>query len=313
MNRHLLILCILTLFSRAIFAQKGSIRGVLWDAYTQQPVKEGYVQLQELGIRIFTDENGYYTLSNLPIQLYRVDFSAPGYRTRSVPNISGKPNQITNVNIVLEPIYLQKGQLGRYASLETESIAESQAVQSIVSGLNKSQLQKVAEQETSYLLRQIPGVSVNDTRFLTIRGLNPRYNNFQFSNTFLSTTESDTKSFPLDLLPAQALEKITVFKSPSAELPSDFAGGVVQFSPETMPTQNSFQVEWAAGYRQGSTFSPFRKAEGGATYFLGFNNHSQDIPTSFPKNLNSLGENTQALANVGTLLKNNWVAQQETA
>lgn len=313
MNQRLLTLCILTLFSHVIFAQKGSIRGILRDAYTQEPIKEGYVQLQESGIRVFTDENGYYVLANLPISVYRIDFSASGYRTRSVPNISVKPNQITNINIVLEPIYLQKGQLGRYTSLETESIAESQAVQSIVSGLNKAQLEKATEQETSYLLRQIPGLAVSDARFLTIRGLNPRYNNYQFSSTFLSTTESDTKSFPLDLLPAQALEKITVFKSPSAELPSDFAGGVVQFSPETMPAQNSFQVEWAAGYRQGSTFSPFRKAEGGANYFLGFNNYSQDIPTSFPKNLNSLGGNTQALANVGTLLKNNWVAHQETA
>lgn len=313
MNSRLLTLGILTLLSSAVFAQNGTIRGVLRDAYTQQPVKEGYVQIQERGIRVFTDENGYYTLSNLPVQLYRVDFSAPGYRTRSVPNLSVKPSQITNVNIVLEPIYIQKGQLGRYASLETESIAESQAAQSIVSGLNKGQLQKAAEQETSYLLRQIPGLAISDARFLTIRGLNPRYNNFQFSTTFLSTTESDTKSFPLDLLPAQALEKITVFKSPSAELPSDFAGGVVQFSPETMPVQNSLQVELTAGYRQGSTFSAFRKADNGPHYSLGFNNQYQDIPTNFPKNLNSLGGNTQALANVGTLLKNNWVANASTA
>lgn len=313
MNNRLLTLCFFTLFSSVIFAQKGSIRGILRDAYTQQPIKEGYVQLQESGIRVFTDENGYYLLANLPIKVYRIDFSAPGYRTRSVPNLSVKPNQITNINIVLEPIYLQRGQLGRYTSLETESIAESQAVQSIVSGLNKSQLQKVTEQETSYLLRQIPGLSVSDARFLTIRGLNPRYNNYQFSSTFLSTTESDTKSFPLDLLPAQALEKITVFKSPSAELPSDFAGGVVQFSPETMPAQNSFQLEWTTGYRHGSTLAPFLKGQNGPSYFLGFNNGYQDIPANFPQNLSSLGGNTQALANVGTLLKNNWIAQQETA
>ncbi len=291
-----------------IYAQKGTIRGTLRDAVTQQPIKGGYVQISEEGLRVFTDENGFYSLANLSVKTYRIEFSSAGYRSRTIPNLAAKPNQITTINVVLEPIYLPKSQMGRYVLLETESMAESQFAQSIVSGLGKGQLQQSAEREMSQLMRQIPGLVVNDNRFLTIRGLNPRYNSLLYNNTVLSTTETDTKSFSFDVLPVNALEKVVVFKSPSPELPSNFSGGVVQFGSETLPLQNTFKLELNAGFRENTTFGSFFQGEQGQNYNLGFNNRYQDIPSRFPANLNTLDGNIQALANVGGLLKNNWKA-----
>ena len=315
MKQHLLFWLFLSISSwlNATYAQKGTIRGVLKDAYTQQPIKEGYVQIPEQGIRVFTNENGFYTITNLAIKSYRIEFSSSGYRSRIIPNLTTKPNQITNINVVLEPIYLQKGQLGKYTSLETESIAESQFAQSIVNGLNKDQLQKSTEREMSQLLRQIPGVVVNENRFLNIRGLNQRYNNLLYNNTILSTAETDTKSFSFDILPVNVLEKVVVFKSPSPELPGEFAGGVVQFSSATMPSQNTFKVEFNAGYRENTTFKPYFQSEQGANYAFGFNNKYQNIPSAFPKDLNSLGGNIQTLANAGSLLRNNWKVNELSA
>lgn len=313
MKQSLSFLLIFLISVNIVLGQKGTIRGVIRDAYSKQPIKNAYVQIQENNIRVFTDENGFYSISNLAVKLYRIEFSSSGYRTRTIPNLSTKPNQITNISVVLEPIYLQKGQLGKYTSLETESIAESQYAQSIVSGLSKAQLQKSSEREMSQLLRQIPGLTVNDNRFLNIRGLNQRYNNLLFNNSILSTTESDTKSFPFDILPVKALEKVLVYKSPSPELPSEFAGGVVQFSSETLPLQNSFRVEFNAGYRTNTTLKPYFHGEQGVNYTLGFNNKYQNIPVNFPDNLNALGGNLQTLTSVGGLLKNNWKAIETTA
>ena len=42
-------------------------------------------------------------------------------------------------------------------------------------------------------------------------------------------------------------------------------------------------------------------------------NNYQNIPTAFPKDLNSLGGNIQALANAGTLLRNNWKLNELSA
>ncbi|MEI7582840.1 carboxypeptidase-like regulatory domain-containing protein [Runella sp.] len=89
----LLFIVISSLFN-ASHAQKGTIRGVLKDAYTQQPIKEGYIQIPEEGIRVFTDENGFYSITNLAIRTYRIEFSSPGYRSRIIPNLTTKPNQI---------------------------------------------------------------------------------------------------------------------------------------------------------------------------------------------------------------------------
>lgn len=315
MKQHLPFWILLSLSSwfNTIYAQKGNIRGILKDAYTQQPIKGGYVQIPDEKIRVFTDENGFYSITNLAIKAYRIEFSSAGYRSRIIPNLTTKPNQITNINVVLEPIYLQKGQLGKYTSLETESMAESQFAQSIVNGLNKDQLQKSTEREMSQLLRQIPGVAVNDNRFLNIRGLNQRYNNLLYNNTVLSTTETDTKSFSFDILPVGVLEKVVVFKSPSPELPGEFSGGVVQFNSATMPSQNTFKVEFNAGYRENTTFLPYFQGEQGKNYALGFNNNYQNIPSVFPKDLTTLGGNVQALANVSTLLRNNWTAKESSA
>jgi hypothetical protein len=86
----------------------------------------------------------------------------------------------------------------------------------------------------------VPGVSIQDDRFVIVRGLNERYNTVMLNDAITPSTEVDTKAFSFDLIPSTAIDRMLIFKSGSADLPGEFGGGVIKIYTKTIPDGNSF-------------------------------------------------------------------------
>lgn len=131
-------------------------------------------------------------------------------------------------------------------------------------------------------------------------------------NAFTPSMETDVKSFSFDIIPSSQIDRLLVFKSPAAELPGEFAGGVVKIFTKNIPDQTSITFDYSTSFRQGTTFGDFDQPEQGKNYWTGFNNGYQSIPSSFPnKNLNFATPAELELA--GRALRNNWTAQRTSA
>ncbi len=118
-----------------------------------------------------------------------------------------------------------------------------------------------------------------------MRGLNERYNTSLLNNSVLPSTEPDKKAFSFDIIPASLVDNITIFKSPTPDLPGDFAGGAVKVTTKDYPTKGLSQLTFIVGYNSLTTFKPFYKQDPvGKFDALGYFDNSRLMPGGYYNN-----------------------------
>lgn len=300
----------------AAFAQNGTIQGTVTAMENGVPVPQPFANVLVKGTAtgVSTDLDGRFTLT-----------VAPGDITL-VASIVGRPNVEQVVSVppgahVQAAIALGDGTMEmeavhvvRERRVHTEA-AVMMAVRNseqLANGLGRQQIAKGQDRSAADAVRRIPGVTVTDGRFVMVRGLADRYNTVLLNGVAAPSMEPDRRAFSFDLLPAGALDRMMVYKSGAPELPGDFAGGTIALSTLGVPEKNEVKVSLGTGIRSGSTFGDIRQDQRSGTDFLGFDDGSRALPTTFPDHLNNVDDAAQ-LAAYGRALPNTWSASTATA
>jgi hypothetical protein len=106
-----------------------------------------------------------------------------------------------------------------------------------------------------------------------------------------------------------------IYKSGTAELPGDFAGGVIQLVTK-QPTYEPFTTFGLNfGYRTNTTFKKTLSSDGSDTDILGFDNGFRSIPNGFPatSTLIASAKNSSVRERAGKSLTNNFDTNSRTA
>jgi hypothetical protein len=310
---------ILFLFiSVSVFAQNsGTLRGTIKDVKTKEDIIGATILVQGINKGAATDINGFFSFAKLPAGSYSLKISFVGYETKIYENVKVLADQVTELNLGLaeEAATLAEVKVvaQKLTNTEVSVISEIKAAQLVVSGISAAQITKTLDRTAAEVVKRVPGVTIFGERFINIRGLNERYNTVQLNNTFAPSMETDMRSFSFDIIPAGQIDRILVFKSPAAELPGEFAGGVVKIFTKSIPENNFLTIDVSNSFRQGTTGETFRAPQHGDNYWTGFNTGYFDLPASFPATKFQFPTSGEALAQVGRSLKNNWVTNQTTA
>jgi outer membrane receptor protein involved in Fe transport len=115
--------------------------------------------------------------------------------------------------------------------------------------------------------------------------LSQRYNNAWINGLAAPSTETDSRAFPLDLIPSSQIDNLLVYKSPSPEIPGDFSGGFVKITSKGVPDRNNREAGYTTGFNLETQFNPFHIGEGSATDFLGFDYGQRPLSKNFPANM----------------------------
>ena len=312
------LIILFTSLSAAVFAQEGTLRGTIKDAKTKEDIIGATILVQGINKGAATDINGFFSFAKLPVGSYSLKISYVGYESKIYEGVKVEAGQVTDLNLSIEEASSNLAEVKvvaqRLTNTEVSVISEIKASQLVVSGISAAQITKTLDRTAAEVVKRVPGVTIFGDRFINIRGLNERYNTVQLNNTFAPSMETDMRSFSFDIIPAGQIDRILVFKSPAAELPGEFAGGVVKIFTKSIPEQNFLTIDASSSYRDGTTNSSFLSPAHGANYWTGFNSGYFDLPKSFPATkleINNAGP--AQLAQIGQSLKNNWVPVQSTA
>src|SRR5688572_32080800 len=96
----------------------------------------------------------------------------------------------------------------------------------------------------------MPGTSVQEGKYLVVRGLSDRYNQAMLNGILLSSTEPDRKSFSFDLFPAAVIDNIIMNKAFVPELPGEWAGGLVQVQTKEIPANDFLNIQVGTGFNK---------------------------------------------------------------
>jgi outer membrane receptor for ferrienterochelin and colicin len=308
MNKIILsIVC--GLFVLNAFSQTGKISGSVVDLKSGEELLGATVLIEgtSKGASVSV-ETGKYLLENIAPGKYNLICQYVSYQAKKIIDVEVKAGQTTEVNIALDgglnlDSIVVVGE--KISNNEVAIIEEIKEADGVVSGMSGATIQKGSDRDGAEVARRIPGVTVVDNRFVMVRGLSERYNSVLLNNALTPSVETDVKSFSFDLIPSQMIDKFLIYKSPSADLPGEFAGGAIKIYTKNIPDKDLLSVGYSSGFRNGTSLQPFSKAEGSKTDWLGFDNKLRVLPSAFPENVRDITDDDQ-LTEVGKSLNNNW-------
>jgi hypothetical protein len=153
---------------------------------------------------------------------------------------------------------------------------------SVVSdGLSIEFIKKTPDRTVGDALKRINGVTIQNDKFVLVRGLSDRYNLALLNKTYLPSTEPDRKAFSFDIIPSGLIDNIIISKSAAANLPGDFAGGIVQITTKDV-SSNFFSLGIGLSYGTVSTFQKFKLVE--------YTQFPQSFPSTYQFRIGSNGD-----------------------
>ena len=112
----------------------------------------------------------------------------------------------------------------------SELVKQQRTNSSQVDGINAETFKKTPDSKVSDVFKRVTGISVVDNKFVVVRGLNDRYNFALLNGLPLPSSESDKRAFSFDIFPSNMVDNLLVMKTANADLPSEFAGGLIDIN-----------------------------------------------------------------------------------
>jgi TonB-dependent receptor len=309
---------VLLLSSTAAFAD-GRISGQILDSKTGDPLTGVIIAVKGTALGTVTDIDGNYTLE-VPAGSYELEVRYLGYTTKAVSDVAVKDDAVVAFNSVLteESKSRELGEVVIRASLKKESVNALYVLQknnvAVSSGISADVIAKSPDRSTGEVLKRVSGASVQNNKFVIVRGLSDRYNIAMLNGALMPSTEPDRKAFSFDVIPSNLIDNLIINKTASADLPGDFAGGVIQVLTRDVPEENFLTVGVGAGYNSQSTGKDFISNGRSTGEYFGFGNRNESLPAGFgidARNYKSLSQNQQY--NAVKSLPNNFGEKRSTA
>lgn len=308
------ILLLLTLISTSIYSYSQKVSGTVSDSSSGESLIGAMVLVKGESRGATVDPDGKFSIDNLTKESYDLEIRYMGYKTQT---IVVKPIRDTLLNIQLLPSVQEIGTVVVSARSSKETNAELVKLQSnsavVMDGTNAETFKKTPDTKASDVFKRISGASVQDNKFVVIRGLSDRYNFALINGSPLPSSESDRKAFSFDIFPSNMLDNLTVMKSGSPDLPGEFSGGVININTTEPKDKNYQNLQLSLGYNAITTFRNFSTYQGSNLDFLGLGSGDRGLPTDIPRTQDFSQLNKTDKANLAGLMNTSWSTKSRMA
>ncbi|CAN5444775.1 TonB-dependent receptor [soil metagenome] len=298
------------------FAQVGTIKGVVKDEKTGEPMIGANVVIEGTSTGGSTDIDGAFTIPKVKAGTYSLVISSISYTTKTIPNIQVYPDQTTVVNTTVKEDAQQLESVVVSAARSTDTdvsvMTELKMSDLVAVGISSQQIRMSQDRDAAQVIRRVPGVTIVGNRFVNVRGLSERYSTVLLNGIIAPSSEVDSKAFAFDLIPSNMLDRMLVYKSGSPELPGEFAGADISIFTKSVVVENSATLSVSGSFRSNTTgVQSVLGQEKGSTDWLGSDDGTRALPAGFPGvNLRTLSQSNptenNTLINATKSLPNTW-------
>ncbi len=118
----------------------------------------------------------------------------------------------------------------------------------IVDTMDVEMLARFSDSDVAATVVRIPGISVQDDKFVFIRGLGGRYISSTLNNATMPSTNPSRRTVPLDLFPSNFVNQLDVKKTFLPCMPGESTGGNLVINTKTFPDERAGRITFALGY-----------------------------------------------------------------
>lgn len=317
--RSLILSLLFLATSLLAVAQKGKIEGKITDSKTGVPLTGVSVSIKNSTKGTSSDLEGRYTINVTGLSGKITLVFSYGGSEKDVEDIEVSEAKVTIQDVSLEV----KAKTGDAVIVRSSTNARKETAASLItfqkttntvaSVISAEAIRRSPDRNTGEVLKRTPGASIQEGKFLVIRGLADRYNQAMLNGILLTSTEPDRKTFSFDLIPSVMIDNIVINKAFVPEYPGEWAGGLVQVNTKDIPSKNFFTIQIGTGFNTQVIGNEFFKDKGGKTDWLGLDDGTRDLPSAYTTKarFDTLSRASQTA--IGKSMRNAWSPQSTSA
>jgi TonB-dependent receptor len=231
---------------------KGIIAGTVKDS-GGSILRSAELELQPLGRRSASDDQGHFFISDVPAGDYNLVTSYVGFATAS-NTIKVNAGQTTNLDVVLSVASQSDNVIvtAERVSGEAEAINIERMSDNIVQVLPERVITSLPNTNIADAVGRAPSVSLErdegEGKYVQIRGTEPRFTNVTINGVNTPSVEGAVRNIKLDAVPADLVERIEVFKTLSADQDADGIGGTVNLVTRSAGEKATYTLGGTSGY-----------------------------------------------------------------
>jgi outer membrane receptor protein involved in Fe transport len=253
-------------------------KGRITDAATKEPLQGASIKLLDSKGKtistIVSGLDGTFTFRNIQNAAgYQIEITYSGYKTISQPLTTG--SEITDFALVSatqkmdEVVVVSKtDKSSDAATLSVERKADN--IMNVVSGRT---IEVSPDLSVANVTQRVAGVSLQrssngEGQYAIVRGMDKRYNYTLVNSIKIPSPDNKNRYVPLDIFPAELLDRLEVTKALTPNMEGDAIGGVVNLVMKEAPAGFSLKANAGLSYAQsfidGNKFTTFDHAASNA-------------------------------------------------
>ncbi len=312
-------LLIISLLTFSFIHAQNKLSGKVINA-KNEPIQGASVKLVGATGGTTTDLEGRYSFNLSTGKKYTLEFTAIGYTSKTVEEVELSANSANELNITLESVskdlegVVVRSQATTARRESTASlIAFQKNTNTVASVISAESIRRSPDRNTGEVLKRTPGASIQDGRFLVVRGLADRYNQAMLNGILLTSTEPDRKTFSFELIPAQMIDNIVINKAFVPEYPGEWAGGLIQVNTKDIPSKGFFNIQVGTGFNSQTIGKNFYKDKGGKLDWLGIDDGTRGFPKGYTTKYEFGALSNAEKTEIGKNMRNSWAPEQVNA
>ncbi len=267
-----------------------------------------------------TDVEGRYVFNIDVNKEYTLVFNYVGYKEKSITIQATSVGEELISDIVLDEsgkkltdVVVSATRSSNKGATDNALIAYQRNANTVSSVISAESIRRSPDRNTAEILKRTPGASIQEGKYIIVRGLADRYNQAMLNGILLTSTEPDRKTFSFDLFPSQIIDNIIINKAFVPELPGEWAGGLIQVNTKDVPTKNFFNIQLGTSANSMVTGKDFFKDKGGKTDWYGIDDGTRSLPAGYTTKSNFDTSSLASKTALGRNMSSNWAPVLTTA
>jgi outer membrane receptor protein involved in Fe transport len=314
LKKHLTFLFLLLSFVQ--FAQNGVIRGRVIDLSNSETIPGAKISVDIINKGSMTDLDGNFQIV-INEGVYSLTVLYPSYQSKNIKDVTVKASDTLFLEIQLEKEVKEvksvtvKGQTSKESNENIIKMQRNSAT--VVDGISQESIKKSPDSKASDVLKRVSGASVQDNKFVVVRGLSDRYNYALINGASLPSSESDRKAFSFDIFPSNMLDNLVIMKSATPDMPGEFAGGVIDINTTEPKGKTVHNIQIGGGFNTLTTFKDFKHSDEGGLDLLGLGSGNRALPDGIPSTENFATMSKDDKAILAESMNFNWTPKVSKA
>jgi len=280
-----ILLTIISCFTIFTFAQTGTIRGVVVDDENNETIIGANAIVRSVSAGSSTDLDGNFSIPIMP-GTYDVEVSYISYQSITIKGIVVKEGEVNNMgSIRLKSAAIDVGEVVVQATASRKNEQAMNRIKSnsvtMMDGISSEKLALTGDGNAAEAAKRVTGVSIEGGKYIYVRGLGDRYSKVTLNGMDIPGLDPDKNSLQMDIFPSNLIDNILVSKNFTADMPADFAGGILNVETKAFPEEETINTSIGLGYNPSMHFnSNYLSYDGSSTDALGMDNGQREIPSS---------------------------------